>query len=101
MNNIIIDNIQMLKSLCKKYKVKDLYAFGSVITDKFSDKSDIDLLVSFEEGIPLLDYADNYFDFKDNLAQLFNREVDLVTKDTLTNPYFINEVEKSKTYIYG
>ena len=31
--------------LCKVHHVKELYAFGSVITDNFRQQSDIDLLV--------------------------------------------------------
>ena len=31
-------------ALCKKHKVKKLFAFGSVLTNRFNDKSDIDLL---------------------------------------------------------
>lgn len=49
-------------ALCKKHKVNSLYVFGSVVTNKFKDDSDIDLLVSF---LPFMDYADNYFDFED------------------------------------
>ena len=49
--------------LCKTHKVKSLYAFGSVLTEKFSKESDIDLIVDFT-NIGVEDYADNYFDFK-------------------------------------
>ena len=43
--------------------LKSLYAFGSVLSDKFNDESDIDLIVNFSD-VQLLDYADNYFDLK-------------------------------------
>ncbi|RZL31341.1 MAG: nucleotidyltransferase domain-containing protein, partial [Pedobacter sp.] len=32
---------------------------------------------------------------------LFDREIDLVTENSLSNPYFINEIEQSKQLIYG
>lgn len=101
MNNILSNHAETLKDLCKKYKVKRLYAFGSVFTDKFNKNSDIDFLVSFSEEVSLLDFADNYFDLKNDLAKVFNRNIDLITEDSLENPYFINEMEKTKTYIYG
>ena len=52
--------------LCKTYKVKSLYAFGSVLTDHFNSESDIDLIVDFA-NIDVEDYADNYFDLKFSL----------------------------------
>ena len=56
-------------ALCKKHKVKKLFAFGSVLTNRFNDKSDIDLVVDFE-NVPLEEYADNYFDLKDSLSSI-------------------------------
>lgn len=53
-------NIETLKTLCAKHKVARLYAFGSVLTPKFSSQSDIDLSVEFAD-IDVLDYADNDF----------------------------------------
>lgn len=87
-------------TLCKKYKVDSLYAFGSVLSNKFKDESDIDFLVSFK-SIELLDYADNYFDFLFSLENLFNRNIDLITEKSLSNPYFIKSVNKNKQLIYG
>lgn len=101
MDSILLNNIKGIENLCKTYNVKTLYAFGSVLTDKFSDKSDIDFLVSFNNDIHLFDYADNYFDLKDKLSQLFGREIDLITDSTVSNPYFKQEIEKTKKYIYG
>lgn len=48
MNRLISDNIERIKSLCMTHNVESLFAFGSVCTDKFNDKSDIDLLISFK-----------------------------------------------------
>ena len=48
-----------IKILCETHKVKTLYAFGSVLSDKFTIDSDIDLIVDFE-ALDILDYADNY-----------------------------------------
>ncbi|CEN49317.1 nucleotidyltransferase family protein [Capnocytophaga canimorsus] len=86
---------------CKKYKVSSLYAFGSVTREDFSKQSsDIDLLVVFQP-IDLLDYSDNYFDLLFILQGIFNRKVDLVTEKSLKNPYFIEEINKTKQLIYA
>ena len=55
-------NIDKIIALCKKYKVAKLWVFGSILTPRFDDESDVDLLVDFDEQhIDLLDYADNFF----------------------------------------
>ena len=43
--------------------MKSLFVFGSVLTNKFSDKSDIDLVVDIDSNDPF-DYADSYFNLK-------------------------------------
>jgi uncharacterized protein len=97
MQNIIDKNIDNIKALCMAYNVKNLFAFGSVCTDKFDDNSDIDLLISFKP----MDYADSYFEIADKFEELFKRQVDLVTDKSLKNPYFIESVNQTKTLIYG
>ena len=100
MISFIFNKKQQVEALCAQYNVKQLYAFGSVCTDKFNDSSDIDLLYRFSEGIPEEKYPDNFFAFEDALTKLFNREVDLVPEQYLRNPYFIKELEKTKILIY-
>lgn len=95
-------NIKRIIDLCKLYKVKSLYAFGSILTSRFRTDSDIDLLVKFnKELIPLSDYADNYYDFQFALEDLFKHKVDLVCDDAIKNPYFRQEVDSKKKLIYG
>lgn len=101
MNSIIQGQLGKIRALCKQHKVKSLYSFGSVNTPEFTDKSDIDLLIDFEAGISVEDYTDNYFSLREKFAQLFKRDVDLVTRRSLSNPFFIREVEQSKHLIYG
>ncbi|MCA1752776.1 MAG: nucleotidyltransferase domain-containing protein [Flavobacteriales bacterium] len=98
--NLIEQHIEFIKALCKSHKVKSLYAFGSVLTDKFDAESDVDLIVNFKD-VDLLDYADNYFDFKFSLEDTLKRPVDLVEEKAMKNPYFKKTVEKSKRLIYG
>jgi predicted nucleotidyltransferase len=92
--------MDVINTLCKLHKVKSLYAFGSVLTDQFTDQSDIDLIVDFSE-IQLLDYSDNYFDLKFALEDTFNRSVDLIEDKAIKNPYFKKAIEKNKALIYG
>ena len=89
-----------IRTLCRQSKVKTLHVFGSVLSDRFSDKSDIDLIVDIEIHDPM-EYADNYFALKFALEDLFRRPVDLLEQKALTNPYLIEAINKSKTLIYG
>jgi predicted nucleotidyltransferase len=97
---IIERNIKLIVELCKKHNVRQLFVFGSVLTRKFSDKSDIDLIVDFQD-VDLYNYADNYFDFKDALERLFKREVDLLEDKAIRNPYMRQSIDSSKKRIYG
>ena len=95
-------NMDKIIALCKKYKVAKLWVFGSILTPRFNDNSDVDFSVSFDKSkIDLPDYADNYFDFVDELKELFNREIDLVFDDSVKNKYFREELDATKVLIYG
>lgn len=99
MNKILHNKIEQIKAICPNYKVKNLYAFGSVATNNFNFQSDIDFIVSFR-NIPLLEYADNYFDFCNDLEKLLNKEVDVVVEKSIKNPYLKEEVDQTKILIY-
>lgn len=99
--NLIYDNIDKITALCRKYKVKNLYVFGSILTPRFNDSSDIDLLFNFDKEIDYNNYADNFFDLWEGLKSVFGRDVDLVDEHTIRNPYFKAEVEDTKRLIYG
>ena len=101
--NIINQNIEAINELCRKHKVKELYAFGSVTDEnKFNEKSDVDLLVDFDKSqIELKEFADNFFDFAEELETVLGRRVDLITLNSLRNKYFIRSVNRSKTKVYA
>ena len=98
--NIVDRNIEVINDLCKRHKVRQLFAFGSVLTNQFKKSSDIDFIVDFQ-GVDLYDYADNYFDFKNSLESLFNREVNLLEDKAIKNPYLRQSIDSSKRLIYG
>ncbi len=100
MQSLITDNMDKIKTICMMHNVKTLFAFGSVCNEEFNDLSDIDLLISFMP-MDYGDYADAYFDLAGMFESLFHRPVDLVTDKSLSNPYFIDSVNQTKTLIYG
>ncbi len=77
-----------IAEFCRRWKVKELALFGSVLREDFRPDSDVDVLVTFEEDAPW-----SLFDIvhmRDDLSALMGREVDLVERSA---------VEKSENYI--
>jgi len=77
--NEIIHKLRELKPLlCKDYSVKEIGLFGSFSDETFTEESDIDLLVEFESPIGW-----KFFTLEIYLEKIFNRKVDLVTRNAL------------------
>ena len=100
MQRFIEDKIHKLREICKTYDVKSMYVFGSACTDKFNINSDIDILVAFKD-ISIEEYTDNYFELHYKLEQLFGRKIDLLTENSLSNPYLIKSIEETKQLLYA
>lgn len=89
-----------IQKLCALHNVKSLYAFGSVVSDQLTEKSDIDFIVDFNT-IELTQYADNYFNFKFSLQDILQRPIDLIEEKAIRNPYFKQSVNKQRKLVYG
>jgi predicted nucleotidyltransferase len=89
-----------LTLLCRQNKVKSLYVFGSVLTGRFNNDSDIDMVVDIDSTNPL-ESADNSFNLKFALQDLFNRPVDLLENKAIRNDYLRREIDNSKQLIYA
>lgn len=100
MQRLLIENIDKIRALCISHNVQSLFAFGSVCTDKFNEESDIDLLISFNP-MEFGEYADTYFQIAEEFESILNRPVDLITDKSLSNPYFIESINQTKTLIYA
>ncbi|MFA6260214.1 MAG: nucleotidyltransferase family protein [Bacteroidia bacterium] len=99
--NPVDQHIGKIRALCDQHKVARLFVFGSVLRENtFTSNSDIDLLVDFS-NIGLNEYADNYFDLKQQLEKILNRSVDLLEEKAIRNPYLRKEIEKDRKLIYG
>ena len=78
-----------LTDLCNNNAVVDkLYFFGSVLSSKFNENtSDIDVLIEVAELSPE-EQGESLIALWDNLELLFNRKVDLLTENSIRNPFF-------------
>jgi uncharacterized protein len=93
-------NLETIKKLCAKYQVKSFSAFGSVTRDDFNEQSDIDFVVDFDEKDPIR-YTDLYFELKENLEKLLQRQIDLIEERGIKNYFFKKELKDTKVLIYG
>ncbi|MDE5726880.1 MAG: nucleotidyltransferase domain-containing protein [Duncaniella sp.] len=93
-------NIDKIIALCKKYKVAKLWVFGSILTPRFNDQSDVDFSVIFHYD-QIQDLFVTFFDFIEELQQLLGRKVDLVDETAVKNSYFRRELDGTKRLIYG
>lgn len=101
MQQIISSNINLIKQVLKNHRIEKAYIFGSVLTEDFNDKSDLDFLVKFKPGLNPLEKGELWWNLHDKLRELLNREIDIVTENSLKNPYFIKELNETKKLIYG
>ncbi len=74
---------QLKPALVSKYGVSTLGLFGSIVRDDFTDKSDIDIVVSFSKPIDI-----DFFDLADELEEKLNRKVDLVSRNAIKPRYY-------------
>lgn len=98
----LLDNkMDAIATLCRKYSVVRLYAFGSILRDDFRPgESDIDLLVEFG---PIGGHAKMhaYFDMLDELQALLSTKVDLVMVGAVRNEYIEREIEATRRMLYA
>jgi predicted nucleotidyltransferase len=86
--------------LCHDHHVSELYAFGSAITDRFDTaESDVDIVVEIGLDDPL-DKGDALLSLWDKLEKFFGRRVDLLTSNSIHNPYLKSNIERTRKLIY-
>ena len=97
--NGIFFNFDEIVYLCKKYFIKELSIFGSSIREDFTENSDVDILVSFQNNadISLFDIMD----LENEFSQLLQKEVDIVEKESLKNPIREKEILSTREIIYA
>jgi len=89
---ILLDN----KGILKKYKVNKVGIFGSYVTGKPRKKSDVDLLVEFDEVIDLFEFVN----LVNEIKQILKTNVDLATPDAI-KPYIRPKIMREVDWIEG
>jgi predicted nucleotidyltransferase len=100
MIDVIAQKREALTDLCRQFKVGHLDLFGSAATGHFDPaSSDLDFIIEFEDQAAQGILA-RYLDFAAALEHLFDRQVDLLTPRSIRNPYFKEELERTRETVY-
>ncbi len=94
-------HLDVVIEILKQHKVKSAYLFGSVLTDRFNDESDVDFLVNYKPFDDPVKFGDNIWSLRFALEDQLHRDIDLLNEANLKNPYLIQEVNETKYKIYG
>jgi len=101
MHRLLDQNRDAIAALCRRFHVVRLDVFGSAASGGFDeDRSDIDLLVEFEDPMPIRRFH-AYFDLKQELEALFGRDVDLVEPGGIRNDFYRRGIEASRERLYA
>ena len=93
---------QEIAVLCRRLVIRRLHVFGSAVGDSFDiDASDVDVLVEFDSDRPGFDYFGTYFTLKEGLEEILGRPVDVVSVTSICNPYFRDEVMRTRELLYA
>ncbi len=102
MHALIETRRQEIEALCRRLGIRRFDVFGSAVGDSFNvDTSDVDVLVEFDTDRPGLDYFGTYFTLKEGLEQLLGRAVDVVSVTSIRNPYFRDQVMRTREPLYA
>jgi uncharacterized protein len=101
MQKSIEKKLPKITELFVKHHITRAYLFGSVLTDKFNRKSDVDFLVTIDPSLEPIERGGHLWDLLFELEALIGRKIDLLTEKSLKNPYFIEELNETKQLIYG
>jgi uncharacterized protein len=97
----IAQHLDEVRALCEKYRVKRLTIFGSAVKGTFDPaKSDVDFVVEFHADAPREGFGGAYMGLLVDLQDLLGREVDLVMRRAIENPYFVQVLALTERAIY-
>jgi len=89
-----------LAAFCRRWSVRELAVFGSVLRDDFRPDSDVDVMVAFDP-----DSSVSYFDWpdmQDELSEIFaGRRIDLVERKSIRNPFIRHQAFKNRRVMFA
>ena len=100
LTTLVREHFDDFVSICRSHQVDKIYAFGSSISDHFDPlTSDIDIVVNLNIDDPG-DRGEALLSLWDKLEALFQRRVDLLTEESIRNPYLRSNIIRTRKLIY-
>lgn len=97
--NVPNSALPRLREFCGRWRIAELALFGSVLRDDFGPESDVDVLVTFRPGVVW--GVDEWIEMRDELEATFGRKVDLVSRDSLRNPFRRHEILTTRQVVHA
>jgi predicted nucleotidyltransferase len=94
------DIIYSINQIARKYPLQSVSLFGSINTDSFSEKSDVDIVVRFDENLDPIIRGECMLNFQIELEDQLHRQVDILNHAYVLNP-IMQSVVKEAVLIYG
>ena len=99
-----LQNIELaeteIEQFCRKWNLRELSVFGSVLREDFGPDSDIDVLVVLAPGMEMTLEAD--MAMRNELSEFFGgRDIDLVQKRLVQNPFFRHRILTTRRVLYA
>ena len=91
-----------IADFCRKWQIKELSLFGSALGDEFRPDSDVDLLVTFQDPHRSFGpWMGELQEMEEELKAMFGRDVDLVEKRLVRNPFRRHSILTTGRVIYA
>jgi uncharacterized protein len=90
---------ERIHDFCRKWRVAELSLFGSVLREDFRPDSDVDVLITFTKEAQWSLYE--WVDMIAELREIFGRDVDLLSSQSLRNPFRRHEILKTRETLYA
>jgi predicted nucleotidyltransferase len=100
---LIQEKREAIEAVCREFGVRRLEVFGSAArgSDFDIERSDVDFLVEFLPGSQAETSLSAYLALRERLSEVLQRPVDLVTSESVENPYVRAEIEQSREPIHA
>jgi predicted nucleotidyltransferase len=90
---------ERIRDFCLRWKIAELAVFGSALREDFHPDSDVDVLVTFAKNAEWSLY--DWVDMIAELREIFGREIDLLSSQSLRNPFRRHEILKTRQTLYA
>lgn len=98
----VVLHLKVIRALCVEFGVVKLEVVGSAADGTFDPvDSDVDFIVEFGPDFRYGLWGARFDEFEDQLAEILDRPVDVLTPSQLQNPYFVQSVNESRQFVFA